>query len=158
MDRLELGAALPLPVPMGYRVRAYRQEDWDCCVELMLATPDPAYDTGPWDRELCLSSLAFSADEHGDYPGGRGQLIFQDEELASIALASATGYLNQVYTLASHQRRGLASAAVTRVFAALHRQGVERCFLMVYKGNEGAVRCYRRLGFVPAELPSFSED
>ena len=30
----------PLPVPAGYVVRPFRREDWDACIELMLATPD----------------------------------------------------------------------------------------------------------------------
>ena len=44
----------------------------------------------------------------------------------AIALCSASGYLNQVYTLPAHRRRGLASAAVTRVLAVLAAQGLAR--------------------------------
>ena len=154
MDLLDFEEVTPLPLPLGYRARAYRPGDWEACIELMLATPDPAYTAGPWDRKLCLSSLVFSADEGNDYPDGRGQLIFHDDEFVSMALASATGYLNQIYTRLEHQRRGLASAAITRVLAALQRQDIRRCFLMVYRENVVAIRCYEKLGFVTAKLPS----
>ena len=75
----------------------------------------------------------------------------------AMALASATGYLNQVYTRSEHQRRGLAMAAVTRVMAALHKQGVGRCFLMVYKRNRAAIACYERLGFTGRVIGSTSD-
>lgn len=150
MTRLDfeaLDSVAPLPLPAEYTIRPYAPADWDACIDLMLACPDPAYDAGPWDRELCERSITFAADDNRDFAGGRGQLVHAGDELVAIALCSATGYLNQVYTLAEHRRRGLASAAVTRVLVALREQGVPRCFLMVFVGNDVARRCYLRLGF-----------
>jgi len=147
MEREDLGAVEPLPVPAGYTVRPYERGDWETCLALMIAAPDPAYVHGPWDRRLCERSMRFSADEHRDYPGGRGQVVFHEGEMVAMALSSDIGYLNQVYTLPGHRRKGLAAAAVTRVLAALDAQGVERCFLLVFQENLAAIRCYARLGF-----------
>ncbi len=147
MDYGTTATAKPSPLPAGYDVRPFQRTDWHRCVELMLASPDPHYTKGPWDRALCESSLEFSADEHWDYPGGRGQIIFQGETAVAMALAGGTGYLNQVYTLPEQRRLGLAAAAVTRVLLALHAQGINRCFLLVYQENGVAIRCYEKLGF-----------
>jgi ribosomal protein S18 acetylase RimI-like enzyme len=153
MDHTHLDQVAPLPLPAGYALRPYEYEDWDACIELMLRCPDPAYTAGPWDRGLCERSMLFAADPSGTYGEGRGQLVFAGHELVAIALCSATGYLNQVYTLPAHRRRGLASAAVTRVLAVLAAQGLARCFLMVFEENEGAQRCYAHLGFVRSMPP-----
>jgi len=153
MDHTHLDQVATLPPPAGYALRPYKYEDWDACIALMLRCPDPAYTAGPWDRGLCERSMLFAADPGGTYGEGRGQLVYMGGELVAIALCSATGYLNQVYTLPAHRRRGLASAAVTRVLAALAAQGLARCFLMVFEENEGAQRCYERLGFVRSMPP-----
>lgn len=153
MDRQDLADAVPAPVPAGYALRTFAPADWEACLALMLASPDPAYVGGPWDRELCERSMSFAADENLDFPDGRGQLLFAGDTLVAMALCSATGYLNQVYTLPGHRRRGLAAAAVTRVLAALHAQGIARCFLLVFQGNEVARLAYERLGFVVTGPP-----
>ncbi|MCP4545638.1 MAG: GNAT family N-acetyltransferase [bacterium] len=147
MERHHLNNVVLAPLMSGYSMRAFRPSDWDDCIDLMLNTPDPTYTAGPWDDVLCRNSMAFSADDHRDYPGGRGQLVFHGDQLVAMALASGTGYLNQVYTLPEHQRRGLALAAVSAVLDALNRQGVLRCFLMVFENNMGAIACYEALGF-----------
>ncbi len=147
LDHERLDSVAPRPLPGEYSLRCFEPADWADCISLMLACPDPAYDAGPWDRELCERSMAFAADENLNFPDGRGQLIFAGDELVAMALCSATGYLNQVYTLEAHRRRGLAAAAVTRVLCALHGLGLTRCFLMVFTGNVGARLCYERLGF-----------
>jgi ribosomal protein S18 acetylase RimI-like enzyme len=147
LDYDRLDSALPLPLPPEYSIRRFVAADWQACISLMLACPDPAYDAGPWDRDLCERSMAFAADENMDFPDGRGQLIFAGDELVAMALCSATGYLNQVYTLEAHRRRGLAAAAVTRVLCALRELDLARCFLMVFTENTGARLCYEALGF-----------
>lgn len=147
MDHTRLDAVRPAAPPAGYRLREYTPADWDACVDLMLAAPDPAYTAGSWDRGLCERCMAFGADLNGDYPDGRGQLVFAGDELVAIALCSSAGYLNQVYVLGEHRRRGLARAAVTRVLEALHGQGIERCFLMVFEENGAARQLYASLGF-----------
>lgn len=153
MDHTHLDQVVPLALPAGYALRPFEPEDWDACIELMLRCPDPAYTAGPWDRALCERSMLFAADPGGTYGEGRGQLVFAGATLVAIALSSSSGYLNQVYTLPAHRRRGLASAAVTRVLAALAAQGLKRCFLMVFEENEGAQCCYERLGFLRAMPP-----
>ena len=147
MDHTRLGDVQPAAPPAGYHLRDFAPSDWDACVALMLACPDPAYTAGPWDRGLCERCMAFGADLNGDFPEGRGQLVYAGDTLVALALCSSAGYLNQVYTLEAHRRRGLARAAVTRVLAALHAQGIERCFLMVFEENPAARRCYEALGF-----------
>ena len=151
MDHLRLGSVEPLPLPAGYAVRAFELDDWERCVDLMLASPDHTYTGSPWDRALCESSMAFSADERWDYPGGRGQVVFHGETAVAMALAGGTGYLNQVYTLPGHRRLGLASAAISRVLPALSGQGIVRCFLLVFRENAIAITCYEKLGFVAVD-------
>lgn len=147
LDHTRLGDVTPQPLPPEYTLRRFAPADWDLCIALMLASPDLSYTMGPWDRELCERSMVFAADDDRDFADGRGQLVFAGDELVAMALSSATGYLNQVYTLPAHRRRGLAGAAVTRVLVALREQGLDRCFLMVFAENTSARRCYELLGF-----------
>jgi ribosomal protein S18 acetylase RimI-like enzyme len=154
-DRLERAVA-PAPPP-GYAIRPFRPDDWDACIALMLAAPDPCYRVGPWDRALCERSMRFSAGEELDYPAGRGQLVFHGDDLVAMALASPGGYLNQVYTHPAHRRRGLARAAIGRVLMALHAHGVRRSFLLVFLDNLEARSCYLALGFTvtgPQDVPA----
>jgi len=153
MDHTSLDQVTPRALPAGYALRHFAPDDWEACIDLMLRCPDPAYTAGPWDRALCERSMVFAADPGGDYGDGRGQLVFAGATLVAIALCSASGYLNQVYTLPGHRRRGLASAAVTQVLVALAAQSLPHCFLMVFEENTGAQLCYERLGFVRAMPP-----
>lgn len=148
LDHDELESVRATSLPADYSLRAFEPEDWSLCIDLMLACPDPAYTAGPWDRDLCERSMVFAADEARNFAEGRGQLVFAGDELVAMALCSATGYLNQVYTQEAHRRRGLAAAAVTQVLCVLRELGLKRCFLMVFEENRGARRCYERLGFV----------
>ena len=50
------------------------------------------------------------------------------------------------------RRRGIGQALVTRGLERLREAGVERCFLEVRLHNEGAIACYRSLGFELAGL------
>ncbi|MBL8518354.1 MAG: GNAT family N-acetyltransferase [Betaproteobacteria bacterium] len=52
-------------------------------------------------------------------------------------------------TAAAHRGRGIASALVAALLAWAHGQGARQAFLQVERGNDAAVRLYRRAGFDP---------
>ena len=56
------------------------------------------------------------------------------------------GYLHHLAVVASHRRRGLATALVGRCINALQAMGIPRCNLFVYADNELAAAFWRRLG------------
>ncbi len=82
--------------------------------------------------------------------------VFTGNVLASVAgthvLSDRHGVaaLGNVYTMPTHRRRGLASAATSAVAAELRQRGIGTIVLNVEADNAAARRVYARLGFVEA--------
>jgi [ribosomal protein S18]-alanine N-acetyltransferase len=65
-----------------------------------------------------------------------GTLTHHGAEIASLAVG------------ARHRQMGVATALLQAMFPKLRRSGAQAVFLMVRRQNEGAIRLYRKLGFV----------
>jgi GNAT superfamily N-acetyltransferase len=137
--------------------------DWedrflDASIDLMEACPEP--ENLYWGRDLCRRSILGAAHPLRPlFPNGAGQLVFQaacdvaEREsgdpglLCAFTLATETGYVNHVYTREDHRGRGLASAAIVRLFHSLAAVGHGRTTILTHDTNPGAIALYKRLGF-----------
>lgn len=68
-----------------------------------------------------------------------------------LNVAEKSGYLSQIYTRPEWQRRGVASALITRSLAYFQQQGLTRATVEVQARNPQALRLYEQLGFRVAE-------
>mmetsp|Transcript_21932 Transcript_21932/g.52045 ORF Transcript_21932/g.52045 Transcript_21932/m.52045 type:complete len:338 (+) Transcript_21932:57-1070(+) len=67
---------------------------------------------------------------------------------AARALADVGRGITMVYTSPPHRRRGYAAALITKIGAALTKQGLRTCITANARGSHGAERLYARIGFV----------
>lgn len=62
------------------------------------------------------------------------------------------GELDSIYVEEDYRGAGVGRALMERALAWMDEEGVNYRFLEVRVGNEGALRFYRRFGFVPATI------
>ena len=155
MRALEPGGPAPAPIAPGYEIREWRDEGFDDVCQLMLASPEP--EALYWDLGLCTRSIINAAFPLRPlFPDGFGQCAFQGERIVGFTLSTQHGYVNHVYTHPEHRGRGLASAMLTRLLAAVERKGIARATILTHDTNPGAVALYERLGFhVDFRYPQF---
>jgi RimJ/RimL family protein N-acetyltransferase len=63
---------------------------------------------------------------------------------------SGMGAIQNIGIVPEHRNRGLGSSLITKALDGFRRAGLRRAFLEVTSQNEGAIKLYRRLGFVKA--------
>lgn len=61
-------------------------------------------------------------------------------------------FLEYVWVASGHRCRGVAFEMVSQVLEHLKRSGVRTVFLWILDGNDGAMRLYKRLGFVSCNI------
>jgi GNAT superfamily N-acetyltransferase len=67
----------------------------------------------------------------------------------STSIGGMVAKLEDVFVMADHQRRGVGTAMFKALARELKRNGVRRIDTAVHRGNRGAERYYRKLGFKP---------
>lgn len=87
---------------------------------------------------------------------GNGRIHFvaeQDHRVIAhggIAVLADVAHVTTVAVAPMHQRRGIATVLMRRLFEAAKANGCEEITLEVRAGNEGAIALYERLGFESA--------
>lgn len=56
------------------------------------------------------------------------------------------GLIHHLAVAAAHQRRGLGRALVQRALAALHKEGIQKCHLLVFEQNASGRAFWDRIG------------
>lgn len=116
------------------------------------------------------SSFGFNPSEDGDQSEAANRQIFEgaqaqlepsqvawagDQVVGAVwnelNVAEKAGYLSQIHTRPEWQRRGVASALITRSLAYFQQQGLTTATLEVQARNPQALRLYEQLGFRIAE-------
>jgi ribosomal protein S18 acetylase RimI-like enzyme len=67
--------------------------------------------------------------------------------LGFIVLKPKNGEIVSLYVIPEQQRRGIASALVSRALAEFSLLGIEKVFLSVFELNHPAIALYQKLGF-----------
>ena len=74
-----------------------------------------------------------------------------DGQLVGTCLCGTDGRRGYLYHLAvdpGHRRQGIGSDLVAAVFAALRRQDIHKCHIMVYGTNDLGLKFWRQTGWV----------
>jgi ribosomal protein S18 acetylase RimI-like enzyme len=132
----------------GIAIRVMTGEDYPRLYELWKAAPG-----------MGLRSLDDSAAGIGRFLARNPGACFVAEagaggELAGAILSGHDGRRGYIYHAAvqeKRRRRGIGSALVRAVEAALVREGIARIALAAYKPNEGGNRFGEKAGFLPRE-------
>ncbi len=84
------------------------------------------------------------------------------KRIAGYSIACLTRHGGEIASLAvgsRYRQRGIATALLKAILRKLRRSGATTVWLMVRPQNEGAIRLYRKLGFVrTATVPNYYED
>jgi ribosomal protein S18 acetylase RimI-like enzyme len=128
--------------------------DWAALQALVFANHLEGKTTAGLEIEA-ETSAGMVANYRAKAPQCRFHLAFMDgRPIAYGAVAAAPGglgMLEDLFTLTSHRRRGVASAMIAAFVDDARRRGCDAVFLGAV-ADEAAKRLYRRLGFVPAAL------
>lgn len=65
------------------------------------------------------------------------------------------GYLSHLAVADSHRRTGVASRLVDRCISALQHAGIDKCHIVVFRDNEGALAFYRATGWFDRDELAF---
>jgi GNAT superfamily N-acetyltransferase len=103
----------------------------------LLAYSEPPTETDPWRR----------SDFHAD-DSSTGTVFCGTVQ--GIGDRFGYGAIQNLGVVPEHRGRGLGSVLLMKALEGFRRVGLKRAYLEVTAQNEGAVRLYRRLGFVKA--------
>lgn len=118
----------------------------------------------------CLRLMKEIAHKDGFLPGATWLAAYQRHgateycgTIQGIRDRSSLGAIQNLGITPEHRNRGLGSLLMLHALAGFQQAGLRRVFLEVTARNSGAVRLYRRLGFVRArtvykavEAPAFT--
>lgn len=151
----------PAELPGGYclvpwdasLVRAHADVKYRCfCLELD-ANVFPCFCT----RDGCLRLMTEISQKEGFLPQATWLLVYSGERqpeycgtIQGIREANGYGSLQNIGITEEHRGHGLGTILIHRALAAFRDAGVQRIYLEVTAQNDGAIRLYRRLGFVKA--------
>jgi GNAT superfamily N-acetyltransferase len=139
----------PVPLPVRYRLRAYRSGDEKSWVQLVNAA---------FAAEKCVSVRVSGA----AFEGERGRILFVEREadgelVGTTALLGGwfkrrpVGVIEWLAVHPAHRRRGLGGALVVAALHDLRERGQTEALLEIHPGLTAAVRLCERLGFEPVD-------
>jgi ribosomal protein S18 acetylase RimI-like enzyme len=132
-------------------VRPYREGDEDgVCALWALAFPNPARRNEP--RLVIAQKVAFQRELF--------YVAAAERAIVGTAMGGFDGHRGWLYTVAVHpswRRRGIGSALVRRVEAALEALGCLKLNLQVLSSNASVVGFYRSLGYAVEERISMGK-
>ena len=133
---------LDAPVPAGVRLRPFGSADAPAWVAIANATlvRDVGFSPESERSVVSYARLPGFAAWLAEAPGPVGY--------CHVEVRGATGYVQAVGVLASHEGRGIGAALVARGVETLRAAKVERIELCTERDNERAQRLYARIGFV----------
>jgi ribosomal protein S18 acetylase RimI-like enzyme len=138
------GMLAPVAVPPPIRVRRARADDLAELLSLQEACfpPEDRFPRRAWRRLVAA-------------PGATALVAAEGAAVLAVAIwlvrrGGRTARLRVLATLPARRRSGLARALLAAGLARLPAR-ITACALEVRAGNTGALACYRRAGFRPAE-------
>jgi ribosomal protein S18 acetylase RimI-like enzyme len=72
-----------------------------------------------------------------------------DEEIVGTILCGhdgRRGLIHHLVTAPTHRRRGIGTALLHRSLGTLHREGIAKCHLLVFRSNEAGMAFWRKIG------------
>lgn len=134
--------------PAGYRLMPFSAEHANAAHALLVE----AYRAGGGSVTAALDEWwhAVSTDEEFD-PALCFLVVAADDTPAAFALCWTSSFIKDLAVAPDHQRRGVATALLSTIFAALAERGCREVRLKVQSDNPSRAQdLYARLGFTPA--------
>jgi hypothetical protein len=119
------------------------------------------------DLAGCRRLMAEISSKEGFLPGATWLAVFRDRQnqheeycgtIQGLWDSHGVGAVQNIGVTPSHRNRALGSALICRALEGFYRAGLNRVHLEVTADNEGAIRLYRRLGFVTVKTVFKSMD
>jgi ribosomal protein S18 acetylase RimI-like enzyme len=155
------GRDLSLTIPAGYRLVAWDESLLDVFAEVKYRSFRGELDANvfPCLGELagCRRLMSEIARKPGFLPtatwlavfvGGNGQKAEYCGTIQGIRDSSGAGAIQNLGTAPAHRDFGLGTALLYRGLQGFRQAGISRVHLEVTAQNDGAIRLYRRVGFV----------
>ena len=101
-----------------------------------------------WQREF----------ERGDWYVGVAKPIPDDPPVSLLGITREPAtpahecFLEYLWVAPGHRGRGIAFEMINQVLERLRRSGIRTVFLWILDGNDGAMRLYKRRGFVSCNI------
>jgi ribosomal protein S18 acetylase RimI-like enzyme len=160
--------------PPGYRLLPWSRELLEAHAEAKFHSFRTEIDAHvfPCLGELsgCLRLMNEIAHKDGFLPGATWLVAYESRgayeycgTIQGIRDRSSLGAIQNLGITPEHRNRGLGSLLMQHALIGFQQSGMRRVFLEVTARNSGAVRLYRRLGFIRArtvykavEVPAYS--
>lgn len=159
---IDLGGRLPPEpaLPPGYRLIPWRPDLLPAHAEAKFNSFRAEIDAnvfpclGAYDG--CVRLMQEISRKEGFLPEATWLLACDDPTaefcgtIQGIRDRSGLGAIQNLGIVPEHRNRGLGSCLMHRSLVGFHRANVRRVFLEVTAQNEGAIKLYRRLGYIKA--------
>src|SRR6266446_4879663 len=153
---IELCEAPPLPVlPAGYYWVGWENSLLDLHAEVMAACFQDEIDAVVFpslgNRQGCNNLMNEIRHKRGFLPDATwliGSAAGYSGTIQGLRECSGLGAIQNIGVTPAHRGQGLGTALVLQALHGFRRAGLGRAYLEVTAQNDGAVRLYRRLGFL----------
>lgn len=157
---IDLGGWLPLDcgLPAGYRFIAWRPDLLPAHAEAKYNSFRSEIDANVFpclgDYDGCVRLMQEISRKDGFVPEATWLLACDDANsefcgtIQGIRDRSGMGAIQNVGIVPDHRNRGLGSCLMYKALEGFRRANLRRIYLEVTAQNEGAIKLYRRLGFV----------
>jgi ribosomal protein S18 acetylase RimI-like enzyme len=159
---IDLGGRLPPPpmLPPGYRFIAWRPDLLPAHAEAKFNSFRSEIDANVFpclgDYDGCVRLMQEISRKEGFLPEATWLLACDDRAaefcgtIQGIRDRGGMGAIQNLGIVPEHRGRGLGSCLMYQSLDGFRRASVRRVFLEVTAQNEGAIKLYRRLGYVKA--------
>jgi ribosomal protein S18 acetylase RimI-like enzyme len=146
------------PLPMGYRILAWRNDLLDAHAEAKFNSFRTEIDANVFpclgDLSGCLRLMTEICQKSGFLPQATWLLTYETAHhqdfcgtVQGICDRSGYGAIQNLGISPEHRNRGLGTVLLFKALEGFRSAGLRRAFLEVTARNEGAVKLYRRVGF-----------
>lgn len=159
---IDVGGAAPYEhrLPAGYRFIAWRPDLLPAHAETKYNSFRSEIDANVFpclgDYDGCVRLMQEIAHKDGFLPEATWLVVYDDGQsefcgtIQGIRDRSGMGAIQNLGIVPEHRNRGIGSCLMRKALEGFRRAALRRVFLEVTAQNEGAIKLYRRLGFVKA--------
>jgi GNAT superfamily N-acetyltransferase len=157
---VDLTTALTVPsLPDGYSLVPWHAELLQAHADVLYASFQESIDAVVFpslgDRSGCYFLMTEISRKSGFLPGATWLLCGPDGCCGTVQGVREPGGYGAIQNLgiaAGYRNRGLGSVLLLHALDGFRRSGLKRAILEVTANNEGAIRLYRRLGFLRRKI------
>ena len=151
----------PTPVPPGYRFLSWKESLLDAFSQAKYRSFHNELDANVFpclsEFEGCRNLMAEIARRPGFLPESTWLVVYAPDgrsrpeycgTVQGVRDKHGLGAIQNLGIAPEHRKNGLGTCLLRYSLAGFHQAGVQRVYLEVTAQNQGAIRLYRRVGFV----------